>query len=452
MNPVCSIPSEIVPFPLKNDDDDEQEHFTMMESTVSPTSSLDLLSSDLDNARLERKREEGAAEQALEAVGSLLATADTALSDLETNHQLGTAIVRGCTDLANAIGGLASELEQQTDQERRALAEACMQDVVANQELLLMTNEVETETTEQQERPGAIQETSLSNVSQDDMMMALAGATTLLRDVEASFRSIDESEAEEIADLALTLARLFLMSIQDFYHTITPQDLVEMANQDQQKGLSSSRGIEILDEEYLELANDEASATTAPPQRKKKRPTKRVRVLWPPLGPAVTDACQWSKEEAAKKPLLAVALGLCLWPVAIPTFLIATPTLLVDNFLQNTYDSFSEHSLVENLERGAAELVTAGKLCFVSGRLVTRQTLRVASRQIERRGGVERVAQDLGEMALDRAMHPIETIGMAWNGVTFGLGALRDAVVQVQKMTSSGGAGLDETHETNLYY
>ena len=54
---------------------------------------------------------------------------------------------------------------------------------------------------------------SMEKISQDEMMLALVDATSLLRDVEAAFRSIDQSEADEIADVALTLARLFLMSL-----------------------------------------------------------------------------------------------------------------------------------------------------------------------------------------------------------------------------------------------
>jgi hypothetical protein len=162
--------------------------------------------------------------------------------------------------------------------------------------------------------------------------------------------------------------------------------------------------------------------------------------LWPPIGPAVNSACQWGKEEAAKKPLLAVALGLTLWPVAITATILTAPLVLADDFLQKTYASISDKPLVENLERGAAELYAAGRLCLLCGGLATRQTLRVASRQIERRGGAVQVAQDLGGMALDRAMHPVETFGMAWNGISLGLGAIRNAVATVQGMAERDNA------------
>jgi hypothetical protein len=194
-----------------------------------------------------------------------------------------------------------------------------------------------------------------------------------------------------------------------------------------------SGGIELLDENgEVESIDD-----TNQGQRKNNVRNNRVRVLWPPLGPAVNSACQWSKEEASKKPILAVALGLTLWPVAITATVVAAPLVLVDDFLQKTYESLSDKPLVENLERGAAELYAAGRLCLLCGGLATRQTLRVASRQIERRGGAVQVAQDVGGMALDCVMHPVETVGMAWHGLSLGVGVIRDAVATVQGMTDS---------------
>lgn len=421
----------------------------MMRPSTHDISSL-YLSSDLEEDRRTKKQQENSAEKALEAVGSLLTTADNALSDLERNDKLGSAIVRGCKDLADAIGGLADELDQQSDQERRALAKACMEDAVAHQDLLLVD---ETNGSED-ERPAAmmtgstrISSRKMTEMSEDDMMMALSGATSLLRDVEASFRSIDERDAEEIADLTLTLARLFLMSLQDLYSTVTPQDLVEMTTVEQSRGFSG--GVEILDDEEFQALN---SVESTEQSKKKKQTRGRMRALWPPLGPAVNNACQWTKEEAAKKPLLAVALGLTLWPMAIPAVLVGAPLVLADDFLQKTYDSFSDHGLVENLERGAAELYTAGRLCLVFGGLMTRQTLRVASRQIERQGGAGQVAQNLGGMALDRAMHPIETFGMAWNGISMGMGAIREAVSTVKDLTGRNGVTDESRHESNLYY
>lgn len=46
-----------------------------------------------------------------------------------------------------------------------------------------------------------------------------------------------------------------------------------------------------------------------------------------------------------------------------------------------------------------------------------KQTVRVVSKQVERQGGFKKVAPDIFGMAVDRALHSIDTIGMVWNGM-----------------------------------
>ena len=46
--------------------------------------------------------------------------------------------------------------------------------------------------------------------------------------------------------------------------------------------------------------------------------------------------------------------------------------------------------------------------------------MRVGKRQLDRRGGLGKVAQDVCGWTIDRALHPIETAGQAWNGLMWG--------------------------------
>jgi hypothetical protein len=41
---------------------------------------------------------------------------------------------------------------------------------------------------------------------------------------------------------------------------------------------------------------------------------------------------------------------------------------------------------------------------------------------------VGKIAQDISGMAVDRVTHPIETVEMAWGGISWGVGILRDTV------------------------
>ena len=377
------------------------------------------ITTDIQDAENRLKEHESAAEKAIEVIGDVLENADNFLADLESNDMLGSAIVRRCQELADVIGNLAGEIEGQSDHDKRAMAQACIEDARASQH-----GSTSADTNQE-----------LATLSESEMMDALSGAQALMRDVEASLRSIDSSEADEIADVALTMARIFIMSLQNMHSTLTPENLltVDGMHTSTDRSLEFSDRIEILDDDDVEEDKKKAEETPRSKPRVKRKPVDQVRALWPPLGPAVVAAANWGKEEAAKKPLLAVALGLTLWPAAIMTTMIGTPVVLADKVVQHVYDSFSDGPLIQTVERGVAQVFYAGRLSFLSSRLVVRQTLRVASRQVKRHGGVGKLAQDMGGAILDRVTHPMETAGMAWDGICFGAGVLRDGVGFVEE-------------------
>ncbi|KAI2503428.1 hypothetical protein MHU86_11057 [Fragilaria crotonensis] len=381
---------------------------------------LQLLSSDIEDAINRRKTHENAAEKAIKVIGDLLDNADTFLAQLESDEVLGSAIVRCCQELADVIGNLAGEMDGQSDQEKRAMARACLEDVrsavpPANE------NVASNDTTHQEQ---------LATMSENEMIDALSGATSLMRDIEASLRSIDSNEADEIADVALVTARLFILSLKSMHSTLTPERLLAAGQSGSaSRDLEFSSRIEILHEEDCDDEADEQQAKETLETRSRGRhPVDRVRVCWPPLGPAVVAAAHWGKEEAAKKPILAAALGLTLWPVAMITALIGTPIVLADCVMQHVYDSLSNGPIVQSVERGAAQVYHAGRLSFLCSGLVVKQTLRVASRQVKRHGGAGKLAQDVGSALLNRVMHPLETACMAWDGVCMGASAIRDGV------------------------
>lgn len=392
-----------------------------MMDPVSPRS-LYPMTTDVEDAIISRREHEGAAEHAIEVIGSVLDNADDFLAQLESNDMLGSAIVRRCEDLADLIGNLAGEMEAQNDQERLVLAQACLQDAQA---ATAADGCIEHNTS-----AGPNQE--LTSLSEDEMVHAISGAQVLMRDVEAALRSIDRDEADEIASVALTVARLFILSLKSIQSTITPEQLLAMGGTDTgSHNLEFSNRIEILDETSEATLNVETKdLSKAPTAVAKDRRIDRVRALWPPLGPAVVSAAHWGKEEAAKKPLLAIALGLTLWPAAIITTLIGTPIVLADSVVQHVYNSFSGGPIIQTVERGAAQIFHAGRLSILSTRLVIG---RVVSRQVKRHGGVGQLAQNVGGALLERVTHPVQTAGMLWDGVCVGAGAICDGARFVQE-------------------
>ena len=374
-------------------------------------SSSQFLYSDLEEERHTKVQNEQTAQQVLDIVGNLFHKANDVLADLESD-MLGSAIVRKCQELADAVGGLANDLESRTDHERSLLAQACLEDIQQQQQQILMF----TERGDQEQ---------LLTLTQEDISFAFIGAQELLRDVEASLRSISQNEADELADVAITLANMFMLGLRNFLDTTTAADVVNATT-----GTPILSDIDFADQ--IELLDE--SDQTGPDFRKhttnKKNP--QVRCLWPPLGPAVSATLQWTHQEATKQPLLAVALGLVLWPAAIVTAVLGTPVVVGDALIQHLYMSFKHTPLISTAEGVTAQALYAGKFMFLSTQLVVKQTLRVASRQVARRGGLGAVIGDVKEMVVDQALHPVKTAQQIWNGILYSVGMAQDVVGHIQ--------------------
>ena len=368
------------------------------------------LYSDLEEERHAKVENEQKAQQVLDLVGNLLHKANDALADLESD-MLGSAIMRKCQELADTVGELASDLENRTDQERSLLAQACLEDVQQHQQLLTFPERADQE--------------QLLALTQEDITIALVGAQELLRDIEASLRSISQDEADELADVAITLANIFLLSLSNFLDTTTAKDVVEATT-----GGHRFSKLDFADQ--IELLEESDQTKPVPPKPTTNKKIPKVRCLWPPLGPAVGATVQWTQQEATKQPLLAVALGLVLWPTAVVTAVLGTPVVVGDALIQHLYNSYKHTPLMNTIEGVTAQALYSGKLMFLSSRLVVRQTLRVASQQVARRGGMGAVVGDIKELVVDRALHPVETAQQIWGGLSYGVGMVQNAVGHIQ--------------------
>lgn len=395
--------------------------------------------SDIESERLLQQQQQDAATNLLEMLGTMLKQADSALNDLErttaTNggeneeSMLGKAIVRTCQEFGDAIGHLADNLEQQTEEQRRSLAQACAKDVT--HDLLLSSND------SNQEKEQANELAQQLPASEEDWIGAIEGATNLLRDVQQSFLEVGKQDADEIADVALVVARLFLMSLQNLHSTVTPGRLVEAASSRATSNETSNNSTVHIEELNEEEEGDELKTnnnnkdTDSSTSNVSSSSQQRIRVLWPPIGPHVNQAFDWGKDQATQKPLLTVALGLTLWPATIATAVLGTSLVVVDGALQNAYTHYQETSLIKAVEQGTAQVYQTGRLVWICSKFAGKQTLRVAKRQVDRQGGLGNVANNIKDAAIDRALHPIETANMAWKGVSCGVGWVSSTVGQL---------------------
>jgi len=405
----------------------------------------DLNADPTSETNLARRHENNfhAAQEIMGLLGGLLDEADRGLSHLEEDDALlGSALFRGCQEFADAVGHLAGQLEEQQHQdaevlpaERQALAEACLQDFNDSLRLEQEQQQESRGTTAEQHSEG--REDAVSVLTREDFTVALGAAAELLRDVESALRAIEKDEADDIADAALGVAHLFLLSCRQLHAQVTPRQLADhlsAAEEQQQHGgdysrtmrLRESPNIEILEDDEdngneKENANTESKRKSAPsasqssssPRSKLPQP-ERMRCLWPPVGPAVGKALHWSQKELEKKHwLLTAALGITLWPVAVATALVGTPAVLADHCLQQVYQHFQNGPLLTAAEVAAAQLYQTSRLMLLTGRAVAKPTARVAKRQLQRHGPA------VQDWAVNKLTHPLETAqetahGLLW--------------------------------------
>mmetsp|Transcript_13932 Transcript_13932/g.20345 ORF Transcript_13932/g.20345 Transcript_13932/m.20345 type:complete len:455 (+) Transcript_13932:302-1666(+) len=404
-------------------------------------------------------------QETLEAIGNMLNNISNQIDDLEQRKTLGPTITRACEDLASTIAALATELDDSNEEKDgtgdndgqishgRRLARAISDD--ANAQLSSSSSAAVEGRGQSQSLSSPSEEAAraVSDLTEEQLIAAVSDARSILLDVECVLRSIGQEEADEIAEVALIVARMFIWALKDLHGVLTPPQLQNGFSSGTAAGCRNDGGdleIEILDsdeEEEEENSNKESKDDEVPlhqqnrslPQTTANTTTNnnnRMRVLWPPIGPAVASAGKWGAESAAKSPLLSIALSMTLWPAAMVTTFVGAPILATDYVLQKGYDAAFDTPFIANVEKGAANLFSVGKLYFLCGKLVLRQGWRVGERQIERRGGVGAVAQELGGMAVDRALHPIETVGMAWEGAKWGVGVLKDFGGFVRQVSS----------------
>ena len=438
-----------------------------------------LLLTDRELANREIASRESEAAEVLDVIGKALDAADTTLSGIERDGTLGPALKRICNELADTISHVASEIGKQSEEERRRFARACLEDARNELELLESVQALSPASSDSsessegddengpsavdQQRPSSSAAAKMSSITEEEMAEAVTSAQSILVDVEEVLRSVGDDEAEEIAEVGLTVARMFVWSLQSIQHNVSPQVLAgteeeRRMSEQTKRGRGATRRkssgdddglrIELLDDDEEndeDVNNDDADDMQAlpPPPERPTAPTsrdRRMRVLWPPLGPAVASAASWGADAASNNPILSVALGLALWPAAIVAAFIGAPLVAVDHAVQSTYNANKDSSVIEAAERGAANLYQVGKLYYLCSKLVIKQGIRVGGRQIERRGGLGAVACDVGGFAIDRALHPIETAGWAWDSAKWAAGTLLEAAVFV-KDVATGDAG-----------
>jgi len=339
----------------------------------------------------------------LDDMGEFLVECSSRISQLEQTQLLAPAIQRMAEDLADAVLEIKQNLQQQSEEDREILARAFVQDSCLA--LQIEGPDSESKSNTMMTTTGS---QAMSQLSQEEVVEALHGAESILSDVEVALRSIGKNDAEELAHTSLIVARIFVLSLQSIHKSFS---------RNQFENRNNAHSSAVIIEELSEETPSSYKSTLL-------ERSSRTRMLWPPIGPAVKEALQWTSSTAQQHPILAIAVGLTLWPVAVLPSLLAPPLLCIDHMFQSSYNHFSNHSLIEKGEEGMYNLCQIGQFYLIVSKLALRQSQIITQRQIQRRGGLDQIAKDTSGFILQRIQHPIETVGMAVDGVGKGMGAL----------------------------
>lgn len=374
---------------------------------------------DIPKTDLEEVYETDSIQEGLDTIRDALQKASQLLDDLEREKMLGRALRRFAGELADAVGNVANDLNcDGMEENRRDWARAMLVD--AQSELKLQSsdenqihwdNRVDHQLTHVRFQDNSAAR-SLSILSENEIITAIDMAQSILIDIEESLRNISEDDAEEIAEVGIVVAKMFVWSLQNFHSQLSP-NLLKGTQTSHSQSLGFVEVIEEQSEDSLSQHSDRNSPANP----------HRFRCLWPPIGPATLSLASWGKDEAMKRPILSIALAMTLWPSALIGAFIGVPILAADWCLQSTYDTLKDTPLIESAEMGASNLLEVGRFYYLCSKLVVKQSVRVGKRQIERRGGIEHVARDVGDWTIDKILHPIATMGMMLDTAQWCVGA-----------------------------
>ena len=247
----------------------------------------------------------------------------------------------------------------------------------------------------------------------------------LLHDMEQALRSVDEEDANDLADAAITVGHLLVAALQQVHSQFVPPPVATSdprysttQRSYRTRRLEESPNITRLDDDDNETTDDtdthnsstvkpsssSSTGTMVPPYQPYK--PKRARCLWPPLQPVAQNIFQYTQTEVLpKQPIYITApILLTCWPLLVTSTIIGSGMVVTDNVLQHVYDQIQDHPIIVTSEVTMASFLQTIKLGYLTTKAVAKPTLRVVKKQIQRH------APHVQESVVYHIQHPLETI------------------------------------------
>ncbi|CAM9347191.1 unnamed protein product [Scytosiphon promiscuus] len=251
--------------------------------------------------------------------------------------------------------------------------------------------------------------------TEQDIVCALGWVRTMIADVQNVLLELDDSDLEELSQITLISLRILVG-----YAKSTHRNFAQLCRVPYQPRLRHSTGAASRGEAdengagaEQETAARGSLALLQVDGDEEGGGEDRGGLPWDPLLPRLLQEAQRLGREGREKPLTAAVVLAAALPFSGGAVLLGAPVLAGDAALQWGAST----PLGRTVGQGAKNAVELSKLGWVASKLATKQTLRLASQELNRVGGVTGLARRAGEGALWTAWHPLEaamaTIGVA---------------------------------------
>jgi len=246
------------------------------------------LLSDLESESLRRASLETSASEFISTLHIVLDNARDAVSS-SSAESLGKGLRSCCDGLADGVGEVAREIARKDDSQKREFARACLEDMRLGAESAkgISAGDDDDNDLNGDENVDVLSQyqKSYASITEDEMVANLNVASQVLLDVESSLRAFTDEEAEEIAEVSIAVAEIFLEMLKGLVESISPAELAQTLDGANTVKESTDFDIEDLDENGNPISTEEERRKER--SRKAMRDKKRMRLLWPALGPKV---------------------------------------------------------------------------------------------------------------------------------------------------------------------
>eukprot|EP00903_Cladosiphon_okamuranus_P018077 g16636.t1 len=271
--------------------------------------------------------------------------------------------------------------------------------------------------------------------TEQDIVSALGWVRTMISDVQNVLLELDDRDLDELAQITLISLRILVGYAKSTHRSLAQLCRVPYQHQPTApRSMSISApggGLNNVDAHTNGGAASSSSASSPSPSPSSTVAPSLFQIddvdgiddqdgqdaggvlPWDPLAPRLLEMAQRLAKEGKDHPFTAAVVLAAALPFSGAAVFFGAPVLVGDAALQWGAGT----PVGRTVGQGTKNAVELGKLGWVASKLATKQTLRLATQELNRLGGLTGLACQVGEGAVWTARHPIDaamvTVGVA---------------------------------------